>query len=203
MLTVGLAGGSGSGKGTVSNLFRDYGIKSINTDAVYHDLTSPGGACIAPLVAEFGKDILNSDGSLNRPALFESVFSSDDMPDRKEKLQSITHGLILQKVRDILSKMEKSGVPAVLVDAPLLFESGFDRECDLIISVIADTDIRIRRIMCRDGITQENAKKRIESQLSDDFLSKNSDFIIINNGDCESLYGKVQSIAEFILKRGK
>ena len=84
----------------------------------------------------------------------------------------------------------------MLVDAPLLFESGFDKECDLIISVTADKELRKKRIMVRDGIDDIAATKRIESQLADEYLIKHSDYNIVNNGDLYSLESEVKMVAE-------
>ena len=87
----------------------------------------------------------------------------------------------------------------MLVDAPLLFESGFNRECDAVISIIADKEKRIERIALRDNITREAAEKRIAAQLSDAFLIENSDYVIENSGSTEELKGRVAEIAAKIL----
>lgn len=196
MLVIGFAGGSGSGKTLASGFFLKFNIPSIDTDAVYRDMTGVGGKCIEPLRTEFGDSVINEEGALNRAALSEIVFSS---AKKRERLNYITHSIILGEVRDIIKRMRKDGVAAVLVDAPLLFESGFDKECDLIVSVIADKNVRISRITKRDGISSEKAILRINSQYSDDFLIQKSDFIIVNNGTLENLEFQVSEIAKKIL----
>ena len=85
-----------------------------------------------------------------------------------------------------------------MVDAPLLFESGFDKKCDFVISVIADEDLRIKRITERDGISVEKAKERIKNQATDEFLKKNSLFLIVNDGDLDALEKSVNEISEKI-----
>ena len=202
MLVIGLAGGSGSGKGSVCAIFREFGFEFIDTDALYGKLTAPGGKCIGPLVSEFGKVILNEDGSLNKTTLAKIVFMSENAEEKRKKLDGITHKIILGETRKLLTDYSSKNTFAVLVDAPLLFESGFDRECDIIISVIAEENIRIKRIIQRDKITEEMARNRIASQLSNEFLRENSDYIIVNNGSMEELRGNISSIAEKILKRG-
>jgi len=194
---IGLCGGSGSGKGTVANLFTDYGIPSIDTDAVYHGLTSTKTPCLDALAAEFGSEILNSDGSLNRKKLSKIVFSGDGSSAKREALNRISHKFVLDETRRILREYESSGVRAALVDAPLLFESGFNEECDLIISVIAARDVRVSRIVSRDGISEADAILRVEAQLSDEYLTKRSDYVIENSKSLDDLK---RAVAEIVKK---
>jgi len=196
---IGLCGGSGSGKGTVAELFSEFGFKSVDTDNVYHTLTSQKSQCLDALVDEFGESILNNDGSLNRKKLAEIVFHGEGSKVKLDRLNKISHYYILMRTRELLSDYERDGVPAALVDAPLLFESGFNKECDIIIAVVADTNIRIARIAERDGISVDAAIARIKSQLSDDYLIENSDFVIDNSGKIEDTKRLCKEIAELIL----
>jgi len=180
---IGLCGGSGSGKSTVSQIFLERGIPSVNTDAVYHDLTSRKSPCLDALVSEFGEEILNENGALDRRALSKIVFSGDVSSENRRKLNLISHKFVLDATRDMLKAFKKDGAKAALVDAPLLFESGFNKECDAIIAVIADEKTRISRIIARDNITENAAKLRINSQLPDAYLQENSDYVIDNSGD--------------------
>jgi dephospho-CoA kinase len=116
------------------------------------------------------------------------------------KLNGITHKYILDEVRKIISSLD-TGYRGAVVDAPLLFESGFDRECDATVSVIADRELRIRRILLRDGVSEEEARRRIASQKSDGELRRLSDYIIVNNGNRDELRKSVLWIAEEILNR--
>lgn len=200
MLIIGLAGGSGSGKGTVSSILSRHGIPSVDTDAVYRNMTKPGGECIKPLTDSFGDMILSSDGSLDRAALREIVFSGPFAKENKKKLEAVVHPIILSKVRELIKDYQiTQNPPAVVVDAPQLFESGFDRECDYIISIIADADIRVRRIVERDGIALDVAKRRISAQASEQFLRESSDFVVINNGGIDELEKQINSVIKKIL----
>lgn len=180
MKVIGLCGGSGSGKGTVSALFMTHGFYIIDTDAVYHDLISFTSDLSIELADAFGSSIL-SRGAIDRGVLSSIVFSGDNSREKLDLLNRITHKHILNEVRELLLKYKSEGARYVLVDAPLLFESGFNNECDIVISVIADKDKRISRIMERDGISFEAAEKRISSQIDDEWLRQNSDFVIENN----------------------
>lgn len=200
MLTLGLVGGSGSGKGAVSRLFLEFNIPSIDTDGIYRDLTAPGGKCINPLAEAFGSKIIKEDGSLDRKALSAIVFCGADATQKREMLNKITHAIIIEEVKNILREYSRK-YPAVLIDAPLLFESGLDADCNEIIAVVADKEIRIKRIVERDGISREKALERINAQLPDEYLIQKADYTITNNGTLESLYEQVSRVAEKILRK--
>ena len=194
MKVIGLAGGSGSGKGEASKIFLKLGIPSIDADAVYHKITSKKSNCLDALAFEFGETIINSDGGLDRRKLAEIVFQSENSDSKRRKLNEISHKFVLEEIRDEIHEYEKKGEAAVIVDAPLLFESGFDKECDLIISVIAPIETRVKRIILRDKITEEKALARIKTQLSDEDLSKRSNYLIYNSGDLINLEKEIQKI---------
>ncbi len=197
MKVYGLAGGSGSGKGTAARLFSEYSIRSIDTDAVYHDITSWRSECLIELAHEFGDEIISPDGALDRKRLAQLVFG-DRSSDKHKRLNEITHKHVLSEVRRIISEMP-TDIPAVLIDAPMLFESGFDRECDGVICVVAPQSIRIARITARDGIDEESARRRIAKQLPDEYLIGHSDYTIVNDGSIEHLSEQVKHVAGQIL----
>ena len=191
MKVIGLCGGSGSGKGAVSGIFAEIGIPSIDTDAVYREMTLSDSPCMRELRGEFGKEIINSLGGLDRARLASIVFND---PSRLKILNKIAHSFILDETRRRLAEYRDEGLPAAIVDAPVLFESGFDKECDEIICVLADRDVRTTRIMSRDGITRDAAEKRIASQMPDETLISKCDHVIYNNSDIESLREQILSL---------
>lgn len=195
MIVLGLAGGSGSGKTTVSSLFAKHGIMPVNTDEIYHDLTSSQTMCLSSIVEEFGHAVLNKSGTLDRKALGDIVFSDSEKLGR---LNTIAHYYVLCAVRDIISDAQARGYFGVIVDAPLLFESGFDRECDAIVAVVASKEKRVERITARDGISVADANRRIANQLPDEFLSSKADYIITNNSTTKELAKQVECVVNSI-----
>ena len=172
---IGLCGGSGSGKGLVGKIFSDNGYFVIDTDKVYRELVDNKSLCLDALVSEFGGDILNDNGTLDRKKMASIVFS-----DKKKhsRLNEITHKFVLARVREMIKNSERDNWSGVVVDAPMLYESGFDKECDFVIAIICETNTRVERIILRDKITRDNAIKRISSQLSDAELISKADFIL-------------------------
>ena len=185
MKIIGLAGSSGSGKGYVSSAFIKFGVPAIDTDRVYRELTTKKGSkCLDELVVEFGNEILDTDGALNRKALADIVFEGDGSKARLEKLNNIAHKHIKIDTERIIIELEKEGKSAVIIDAPVLFESGFDKMCDFTVCVTAPYDLKLERIVSRDKISKEKAEARLKNQLSDDELIKLSKYQI-DNSNCD------------------
>lgn len=180
MKIIGLTGGSGSGKGYVSGLFEAAGVPVLDTDRVSRLVCAPGSPCTAELAERFGSGIILPDGSLDRRGLAQIAFAN---PESTAALNAITHRHILAYARDWLDQKRAEGCAAAIIDAPQLYESGFDAECDAVIAVAADRELRISRILARDGITREQAELRLSRQHDDDFFRAHADYIIENNYD--------------------
>lgn len=195
---IGLTGQSGAGKGEVCRILSEYGIKSIDTDEVYHGLLIPPSECIDELATFFGTQILDENGTVNRKVLASIVFASENQ-DKLEALNRITHKFILGETEKMIRMFENEGYRAVAVDAPLLFESGFDKKCDTVISVTAPYETRLERIIKRDGIDRERAAARLRSQKSECFYVENSDYIISNDGNTDDLKRQTETVVRKIL----
>lgn len=201
MRVIGLTGGTGAGKGEVSLCFMSNGIKCLDTDKVSREVCLPGKPCLNELVEYFGEGILLPDGSLNRKGLAELVFGEPDEELKSVKhaaLNRITHKHIIDAINAWLCEREAAGDTVAVVDAPQLFESGFDRHCDYIVGVIAKREVRLRRIIARDRISEDAANKRIDAQKSDEFFKNNCDFVVYNNAGIDVLGAQVATLLERI-----
>ncbi len=192
MLIVGLTGASGSGKGYLSSLLSDKDICIIDTDRVYHKMISSPSPCVEALVSAFGEEIRDKKGGIDRAALGSIVFLSKE---KLEQLNSIAHRFIREKCNEII---EICGSKIVILDAPVLFESGFDDMCDLTVGVVASEEIRIERIIKRDGISREKAYVRIKNQHSDDWFREKCDIVIENDGG--ELKGKAHELKNRLMR---
>lgn len=177
---IGLTGPSGSGKGWVCSILSGAGIPSVDTDAVYHALLCPPSHCLDELRDGFGDSIIKPDGTLDRRALADIVFSDSH---RLEQLNTITHKYILERTNVLLEQFAAQGFPAAVIDAPALFEAGWGDKCDLVIAVLADRETRLRRIIARDGLPREAAEQRLQAQPCDSFYTSRAKYTVLNNGD--------------------
>ena len=196
---LGLTGGSGAGKGAVAAILTAHSIPTLDTDRVSRLVCEVGQPCLAALTEQFGCGILCPDGALDRAGLAAHVFGEPDPDKKSEKLAAlnrITHHYILEYARDWLAEQRANGCTAACIDAPQLFESGFDAECSCIIGVTADRETRIARIMTRDGITREKAEQRIASQHDDAFFAAHCDVMLENNGDLDALSASVGQLTD-------
>ena len=184
VMIVGLTGQTGAGKSTVSKVFSANGFSVINADMVARKVVEKGSMCLDEIADFFGSNIISEDGSLNRKALAEIVFSDKA---KLETLDTIIYPYITGEILRQIRAFASSGEKLILLDAPTLFESRADDFCEIIISVLADPDIREKRIISRDGLTQDEARKRMNSQYDEEFFISHSDYIIHNNGEIDAV----------------
>lgn len=193
-MTVGLTGGSGTGKSSAARLFAKKNFIVIDFDKLSRKVCEKGSACLSELRAFFGDDIIADDGSLIRKKLGEIVFSDSE---KLGILNEITHKYILEEAERTMAKNRGKNI---LLDAPLLFEAELDKKCDFVVCVTAPSDKRAQRIEKRDKISAESAKKRIYSQKSDEYYTSRSDFVIRNDGDISQFEKRTYEIIGEIIK---
>lgn len=184
---IGITGGSGCGKSYVSDLLRRRGIPVIDADKTAHEVMAAGTPCCREVIDFFGGEI-EENGGINRGKLGKIVFSD---PGMLKKLDEISYKYILAGIEN---KIEKEDAEMVFVDGATLIESGMT--CDVMIGVIADFSARKKRIVLRDGISEETARMRIQAQPSEDFYRKNCDFIIYNDGRPIDIDGMLRKVWE-------
>ncbi|MBQ8146251.1 MAG: dephospho-CoA kinase [Clostridia bacterium] len=194
MIVIGLCGTSGSGKGYICDKFSQHGVAFIDTDKVYREDVLTDSLCVGELTDYFGQGIL-VNGQVSKKMLATAVFESQGASEKLKKLNSITHKYIKIKTDELVCKYEGEGFKAVLIDAPVLFESGFDKMCQVTVCVTAPYELKLKRIMARDGITKEKAVARINTQIQDDELRKRCTYEI-DNTDGVDLISQIK----FILK---
>ena len=192
-MIVGLTGGIASGKSTVSNIFREFGIKIADADKIAREISEREDV-VAETAEIFGREILDCDGKIDRAKLKEIVFSD------KEKLSALNN-IIHPKVTDEFKKIKEntSKNDIIIFDIPLLFETGMNKLCDKTILVYVDRKTQIKRMFERDGITEELAVKIINSQMSLEEKMTKSQIHIENNGTLEELREKVQEVYNQLL----
>ena len=192
MVIIGLTGGIGSGKSTVSEyLSKNMGLTIIDADQIARDVTRPGQETLLKLREAFGSEIINDDGTLDRRKLAGIAFQSDE---KKKLLEKITHSAIREEINCRLRTSAAKHENAVVLDVPLLMESGIDGLCDTVWVVTTAKDVRIERISARDGITKEEINARINAQISDRERFARADEIIDNSGDKEALYREIERL---------
>lgn len=179
MITIGLTGGIASGKSTVSKMIQDAGIAVIDADVYARQALDPRERAYDDVVAHFGESILHSDESVDRKKLGSIIFN--DTAER-DALNGIVHPAVREKMNDKKEALIKEGRKAVVLDIPLLFESRLTKTVDRILLVYVDEAIQLKRLMERDGSTNEEALSRIRSQIPLAEKKREADAVIDNNG---------------------
>ena len=197
MKIIGLTGPTGAGKSTLCEKFEQLGIPCVNTDDIYHSITSFSSPCVKELQEEFGDEIIDERGALDRPNLAKIVFTGENSQENLKKLNDIAHKYVWEETNKILTQHINRGKKMAVIDAPALFSSKvFIGACHLIISVLCDEETRIQRVMARDNISREQVLARASAQPSNEFFIKNSDYCITNCGDKEDMITQLYSIFE-------
>jgi dephospho-CoA kinase len=193
---IGLTGGIGAGKSIMSAYLSEKGYPIIDADKIAREIVKPGAPVLSKLVSVFGKDILNEDGTLDRKKLAGMVFGDDAL---RERLNGIMHGEIVKIMKERIDTLTLSGYNSfVFLDIPLLFET--DTELTAVMDEIwvidADENVRIERIMKRDGISRQDVLNIIKNQMSSEEKRKRADVVIENAGSEEELYQKLDKLIQ-------
>jgi dephospho-CoA kinase len=185
VLRIGLTGGIGSGKSTVSALLAERGAVIVDADRIAREVVEPGTPGLAAVAEEFGDDVLAADGSLDRPALAAIVFAD---PEARRRLDAIVHPLVRVRAAEIAAAAPPDAV--VVNDVPLLVETGQAGSYDLVLVVEAEAETRIARLVER-GLTADDARARMAAQATDDQRRAVADVVLDNSGTREELVAQV------------
>ena len=197
MLRVGLTGGIGSGKSTASNFFELFGSFVINADEEAKKILSSNETVQHELISEFGTDIIDVSGEINKAKLARVAFQDED---HQQRLNSVIHPYIYNSIDDYFNDVLKDGkFDIFIVDGALIFESGYDVHMDYIVVVTALLKNRMERALARQTLSREEILKRIELQWPEEEKVNLADFVIHNDGSEEDLKKNVKSLIEKLI----
>ena len=192
MRIIGLTGGIGSGKSTVTDYLRGKGFPVIDADQVSRELVVAGSPLLKVLTSAFGSKILQSDGALDRKQLGNLVFHDSN---KRRQLEDIMHEKIHIVIWDrIKAYRQDVQHETCFIDVPLLFEAGFHEDCDATWLIIADQESRIQWLQERDKLTIKEIETRMKTQMSDEEKKQLADVVIENNGSKEDLYQTLEQL---------
>ena len=191
MLTVGLTGGIASGKSTVSSKLKDYGALIIDADQIAREVVKKNGSAWREIRDYFGVEVLLPSGEINRKVLGRIVFNNEEA---RQFLNEVTHPEILRRSENLIELYKKQDKDLVILDAPLLIESGAYTMVEKVWVVYCSKPIQIKRLMTRDGISWGDAVKRIETQMPLDEKLHYADEVINSEGDLEETEAQIKEL---------
>lgn len=194
MKVIGLTGGIGTGKSTVSAYLGQFNIPVIDADAIAREITAPGSPVLSDIRILLGDEVFREDGTMDRQKVAAKIFADRELLQAYERLT--TDEAVRQCLERIEAYRENSAAEMVVLDAPLLFECGMKTYTDEDWVVDADLDVRIDRVMERDGISREAIMDRIARQMSAEEKRKRADYVIDNSGSLDELYRQVDMLLE-------
>lgn len=187
MITIGLTGGIGSGKSTVSSRLAELGAFIVDADLVAREIVEPGQPALAELADAFD-GVLNPDGTLNRAELARQAFAT---PEATEKLNAITHPRIRARTEELFKQGRESGAQVLVYDMPLLIENGEVDKVDHVLVVDAPDELRIDRLVQHRGLDEDDARRRIAAQIDRETRLNAADTVLDNSGTVEQLLEQV------------
>lgn len=190
-LVIGLTGSIASGKSTVSRMFDEWEIPVIDADQISRDVVRPGEPAYEDIVHVFGKDVLFKDGTLDRKKLGKVIFSSKE---RRKELNDIVHPRVREEMIRRRESYKEEDYKAVVLDIPLLYESGLTDYVERVLVVAVDEETQLQRLMERDGSSREDARERITSQIPVSRKAEMADAVIDNNGTEEESFRQLRDI---------
>jgi dephospho-CoA kinase len=183
MLKVGITGGIGSGKSTVTNMLRDKGFPIIDADIVAREIFVIYPEVLRQIEMEFGNEFFDEEGNIKRKELGKYIFKSDFS---RKKLEAITMPFIIREIHRRIKAYEEDNCKLCFLDAPTLIENNLHTSMDVIILVYVDNDVQLQRVMSRDAMSLDETMDRVRAQMSLLEKKKFADFIIDNGGSIEN-----------------
>ncbi len=203
-MKIALTGGIACGKSLFSRYLNELGVETLDADDVVHELEAPGGAAVKPIIERFGEGVLNDDGSVNRRALATLVFGTGvEQIKNRRALEDILFPMVRCKLADFVDKSASDDFKAKIHVAvvPLLFESQWDEDYDIILCIRSSEQNQIERMINTRGYSAEEARSRLASQMSVAKKAECSDYIIDNDGDAAQLLFSAQQSVEWLKEK--
>ena len=204
-MRIALTGGIACGKSTLAKFLRELGIRLLDADDVVHELEAPGGAAVPAIVAHFGAGILAADGSVDRPKLAGIVFA--DAAARRD-LEAILFPLVRSRLRAFTSEAARRGrppstVPLYIAIIPLLFESHWEGDYDIILAITSPLECQIHRMMRTRGYSRVQAEARLAAQMPVAEKAARADFVVVNDSTHEHLKDEARRLVAWLKERAK
>ena len=193
-MIYGITGGMGAGKTEVTNMLKAKGFKVLDADAISREVMEKDSPLLRLLVKDFGIEIINEDGTLNRRKLGDVAFVDKDKTRRLNEL--VQTAILVRAIERVNQYKLKNSEEILFFDVPLLFEAGWDTYVNKVILVTAPAEIRVERIKERDGLSEDEILTRINLQMPEDEKKKRADYVIENDGDMNALKAKVEALVK-------
>lgn len=176
MLRVALTGGIATGKSYVLARLKDRGVATIDADEIVHDVLGPGTPTSTAIAAQFGREFLKPDGSVDRARLGAKVFKE---PNTRHQIEAIVHPLVYHAIRTWSENLDE---PMAVAGIPLLYETGHEKDFDVVVVTVCPPDVQLQRLLERDGMSEEEARQRIAAQMPAEEKAARGDFVIRTGG---------------------
>ena len=190
-MRIGLTGSIAAGKSTLSRFFVSQDVALWDADRASREVVQPGRKALGEIVESFGSEILQEDGQLNRAMLGKIIFAQEE---KRKRLNEIVHPAVFQDMRRSIQMAKEQGEKMIVLDIPLLFETDMQNEMDMVCLVYCEDDVRLRRLMARDELGEEEAKRRMASQMPQERKKELADYIIDNSGTPEETLKQAETL---------
>lgn len=195
---IGLTGGIGCGKSEAARFLKSLGAYHVDADAISRSLTAENGEALPEIRSKFGDVVFNDDGALNRGQMAQIVFGNEAA---RRMLEGILHPLVQRNMLKEMDEAAKQGAKVIILDVPLLFETGIDALCDESWTMSAGRETQVERVMMRDHLSREQAEARIDSQMSQEERNARSTKVINTDRAIERTQAELASLYNAALKK--
>ena len=197
MRRIALTGGIATGKSHVRARFEELGVPTIDSDTLARQAVAAGSAGLAAVVARFGSSVVDSQGQLDRRRMADIVFSD---PQARKALESIIHPEVQRQTNAWFASLDAWRHPFAIADIPLLYEVNRERDFDAVIVAACHPDTQLRRLVERDGLSEADARRRIDAQLPIEHKVERADFVIRTDGSLDDTNQQVDALAQQLAK---